>query len=89
MLFATGALWFVLHDAGGALGLPSGNAVESVLPSLMSLHGAAAMLGLLLLGSLGPQHIVWAWRARMNRATGSVLILAQALLVFTGYLLYG
>lgn len=89
-LFGTGATWFLLHDGPQLLGVPSviEEAARPTLPWLMSLHGAAAMLGLLLLGSLGPQHIGWAWKARTNRLTGTIVTLAQALLVVSGYLLY-
>ena len=38
--------------------------------------------------SLAPQHVKWAWKGRLNRSTGALMIATQALLIATGYALY-
>jgi hypothetical protein len=54
----------------------------------MKLHGAAAMAVLVLVGMLLNEHVRLAWRARRNRANGSVFLSAFAFLTITGYGLY-
>jgi len=54
----------------------------------MKIHGAAAMAVLVLIGMLLTGHIRFAWRARRNRANGSIFVTVLALLVITGYGLY-
>jgi hypothetical protein len=54
----------------------------------MKIHGAAAMAVLVLVGMLLNEHVRLAWRARRNRANGSVFLSAFALLTITGYGLY-
>lgn len=87
VLAASGALWALLHDGLPFLGiaLPAWHGAE---PSLLALHGAAAMLMLLVLGSLVPQHVKWSWKGRLNRGTGGSMVATQVLLLVTGYALY-
>jgi hypothetical protein len=54
----------------------------------MKIHGAAAMVVLVLIGMLLTAHVRFAWRARRNRANGSVFLSAFAVLTITGYGLY-
>jgi hypothetical protein len=54
----------------------------------LRLHGAAAMLGLLALGSLVPMHVQRAWQQRKNRVSGLVTSAASLVLLVSGYLLY-
>ena len=54
----------------------------------MKIHGAAAMAVLVLVGMLLNEHVRLAWRARRNRANGSVFLSAFAFLTITGYCLY-
>jgi len=54
----------------------------------MKIHGAAAMAVLVLIGMLLSAHVRFAWRARRNRANGSVFLSAFAVLTITGYGLY-
>jgi hypothetical protein len=54
----------------------------------MKIHGAAAMAILVLIGMLLSGHVRFAWRARRNRANGSVFLSAFAVLTITGYGLY-
>jgi hypothetical protein len=88
LLLISGIVHFVLHDyfpANGPFG-PSPNPLE---PWMLRLHGAAAMLTLLLVGSLLPTHVVRLWTfAPGNRRPGGALLLVTALLVVSGYGLY-
>jgi magnesium-transporting ATPase (P-type) len=54
----------------------------------MKIHGAAAMAILVLIGMLLSGHVRFAWRARRNRANGSVFLSVFAVLTVTGYGLY-
>ena len=54
----------------------------------MKVHGGAAMAVLVLIGMLLNVHVRFAWRARRNRANGSVFLSAFAVLTITGYGLY-
>ncbi len=54
----------------------------------MKIHGAGAMTVLVLVGMLLSAHVRFAWRARRNRANGSVFLSAFAVLTITGYGLY-
>ena len=54
----------------------------------MKIHGAAAMAVLVLVGMLLNEHVRLAWRARRNRANGSIFLSAFAFLTITGYGLY-
>jgi hypothetical protein len=54
----------------------------------LAVHGGAAMVFLVLLGSILPTHVVAAWRSGRNRLIGVVLLAVFALLIITGYGLY-
>jgi cation transport ATPase len=85
-VFGTGAAWAWLHYfplAPNEFGAPS-PAEGWVLKA----HGAAAMVTLLLLGTLLPMHVKFAWRAGRNLRTGLSLLSVFAFLVLTGYGLY-
>lgn len=87
LLFGTGLAHWLLHgwfQQQGPFG-PEPNLLE---PWMLKLHGAAAMLGLLLLGSLVSAHITRFWHLRRNRAAGGVFLSAALLLVLSGYGLY-
>ncbi|MGH6857071.1 MAG: hypothetical protein ACRECP_05350 [Methylocella sp.] len=51
-------------------------------------HGGAAMLTLMVLGALVPLHIGRAWRAKKIRATGSVTLAFNAVLIATTFRLH-
>jgi hypothetical protein len=87
VLFLSGVAWYFLHN-GLAWGLDNDGPRNPFEAFLLKLHGAAAMAALLVLGSLVPQHLKWAWQNRENRRTGALMLSAQALLVLTGYALY-
>jgi hypothetical protein len=57
-------------------------------PALLSkIHGAAAMMALVLLGYL-VTHIRKGWKARKNRLSGATLLSVYLLLILSGYGLY-
>ena len=85
--FVTGVAWWVLHrwfQVNGEFG-PAPHPAEHWL---IRLHGAAAMLSLVLLGTLLAQHVRRAWLAHRNRRSGTLLLALNALLALTGYALY-
>ena len=55
---------------------------------MLKAHGAAAMLVLVLIGTLLPMHVKFAWRARRNLRTGLSILGVFGFLVLTGYALY-
>ena len=75
LLLASGAAWEVMSP-GAAAAL------------LMKLHGAAAMLTLVLLGGLLARHVPEGWASSKNRKSGAILLGAFLWLVLSGYLLY-
>ena len=81
ILVLTGVAWALLHYLADESTAVPANAL------LMKIHGAAAMLALLLLGALLP-HVAWGWRLAHNRASGMALLSLNGLLIVTGYLLY-
>lgn len=87
LLLITGAAWAMLHYLPGRFGADERNAI-AVNAALMKVHGAAAMLSLLLLGALLGQHVGAGWRSARNKLSGVTILTLAALLVVTGYLLY-
>ena len=67
---------------------PNGEFWQAATANLLMIHGAAAMIALLLLGGLFPSHIVRAWRGRLNRMSGSVMVFCNTVLIVTAFGLY-
>ena len=84
ILLVTGLIWAALHYWGRG----AEDEVSAWEPRLMKIHGAAAMLALVMLGTLVPLHIKRAWHARRNRLSGALMIGWFGLLTVTGYGLY-
>ncbi len=84
VLFVSGAVWAYWNY----LVLSPGDFTRSSKAWAMKIHGAAAMAILVLIGMLLAGHVKFAWRARRNRANGSVFLSAFAVLTITGYGLY-
>ncbi len=85
-VFGTGAGWAALHYLAA-----SPNEFGAATPAeswMLKAHGGAAMATLLLLGTLWPLHIKFAWRAGRNLRTGLSLLSFFGFLVVTGYGLY-
>lgn len=85
-LFLSGAAWLALRwwvSRGDPDAAP-----HPAQPWLMKVHGAAAMLALIVLGTLIPLHLRRGWRAGRNRFTGAGMVAVSGVLVVTGYGLY-
>lgn len=85
LLLASGLLWLTAHYL---LPLPEFAARHPLEPWAARIHGAAAMGGLAVLGSLWGSHALPAWQRARHRGTGAPLLGAWLLLVLTGYGLY-
>ena len=84
LLFFSGVAWAYWNY----LAASPGDFEISAKAWAMKIHGAAAMAVLVLVGMLLNEHVRLAWRARRNRANGSVFLSAFAFLTITGYGLY-
>ncbi len=85
-VFGTGAIWAWAHFLSNP---PNEFGASSPVESwMLKAHGAAAMATLLLLGTLLPLHMKFAWRARRNLRSGLTLLAIFTFLVVTGYGLY-
>jgi magnesium-transporting ATPase (P-type) len=84
LLFLSGLAWAYWNY----LAASPGDFETSAKTWAMKIHGAAAMAVLVLIGMLLSAHVRFAWRARRNRANGSVFLTAFAVLSITGYGLY-
>jgi hypothetical protein len=86
-LAVSGLAWLIYHFF---LAVPGdfGPQIHPMEPWMLRLHGAAAMAGLIVYGSLLPIHIRRAWALRRNIVLGVGLVTLMLLLTVTGYLLY-
>ena len=84
LLFLSGVAWAYWNY----LIASPGDLEMSAKAWAMKIHGAAAMAILIVIGMLLGAHVKFAWRARRNRANGSVFLGAFAVLAITGYGLY-
>jgi cytochrome bd-type quinol oxidase subunit 2 len=83
LLFLSGVAWAYWNYLRSA-----GDFETSAKAWTLKIHGAAAMAILVLVGMLLTGHVRFAWRARRNRANGSIFLSAFAVLTITGYGLY-
>jgi hypothetical protein len=86
-LFATGALWLLFHYFLHRHG-EFGEAAHPLEIWWLRLHGACAMLVLLVLGSLLPIHVRRGWHQRKNLWAGGIVSAVALLLIASGYALY-
>lgn len=85
-IFGTGAAWAWLHYLANS---PSEFGAPSLAETwLLKAHGAVAMAIFVLLGTLLPMHIKFAWRAGRNLRTGLSLLALLLFLCGTGCGLY-
>lgn len=87
LLLLTGAAWLVLHTWLRVEG-PFGPEHHPLEAWLMRLHGLLALPALLGLGALLPAHAWPAWRPRLRRTSGLVLLIACGALALGGWALY-
>ena len=87
VLAVSGIIWLVAHYF---LSVPGeyGPQIHPLEPWMLKVHGAAAMAGLIVYGSLLPVHVRRAWSIRRNIVLGIALVTVMLLLTVTGYLLY-
>lgn len=83
LLFLSGAGWAYWNYLRSP-----GDFEASAKSWAMKIHGAAAMVILVMIGMLLNGHVKFAWRARRNRANGSIFLSTFAVLALTGYGLY-
>lgn len=86
-LFATGAVWLVFHYFLRGHG-DFGEVPHPLEVWWLRLHGACAMLMLIVLGSLLPLHVRRGWHQRKNLIPGCVVTGVALLLIVSGYALY-
>lgn len=79
LLWLSGAAWLYLKQPDD---------IHPVQPFLMKLHGAAAILFLLVFGGLWVTHIPAGWQQNDRRPSGSWLTGVNAILIITGWGLY-
>jgi hypothetical protein len=86
-LEASGALWLLFHYFVLVRG-EFGSGHHPLETWLLELHGAAAMVFFVVLGTLLPIHVRRAWQLNRNQGTGAVTISTVAILSLSGYGLY-
>jgi len=87
LVFGSGILWLLCHyllQSEGEFG-PTPHPLEHWS---LRIHGAAAMLALVLAGSLLPIHMRRSWHQRRNLLPGIALTSIVLLLTVSGYALY-
>ena len=87
VLFLSGAVWWVLQR-WFQVETEFGPHPHRAQRWLILLHGAVAMVALIIVGTLIPLHIKRGWQARLNRPNGTLLIAFIAVLTLSGYALY-
>lgn len=88
VLFLSGVFWIALHYFVSKKSGQVGIEVNPLEPFALKIHGASAMVVLVILGTLIPIHIKRAWKADINRWSGLAMISVNLLLIVTGYGLY-
>ena len=76
VLWISGAVWISLSESNPAR------------PLWMRLHGAAAMIFLVIFGTLLTQHVPAGWQQKSQRPSGLSIISACVILILTGWGLY-
>lgn len=87
LLLVTGLGWWWLDRFGRVAG-EFGEEAHPWAPTVLMLHGLAAGVFLVILGSLIPHHALRAYRARANRISGLSVVALNAALAGSGYALY-
>ena len=85
VLFTTGICWIVADRLKDP---ENGELWQGIAANMLMIHGGAAMITLVMLGALFPNHITRAWRAQRNRAAGIGMLTINLMLVATAFGLY-
>ena len=85
VVFASGAVWTWLHHFARNENDFGSSPAETWT---LTIHGLFAAASLLVVGSMLPLHVKFAWRAKRNRFNGIFFISIVTLLILTGYGLY-
>ncbi len=85
VLFATGIGWIVADRLKDP---ESGEFWQGFAANMLMVHGGAAMIALVMVGSLLPNHIIRAWRAKRNRIAGIGMLGINLILTATAFGLY-
>lgn len=86
-LIVSGAAWLVCRYVLNAdAAFPDDP--HPLQPFWLKVHGAAAMISLIVVGSLFPWHAWRAWKAGRNRASGLIMGVVFLILVGTAWALY-
>jgi hypothetical protein len=83
VLWLSGCVWLALHVFFQSAG-DFGPAPHPWQPSLMVIHGVAAMVVTFLVGWIAGSHVTVHWKRRIKRVSGIALISLVALLALTG-----
>lgn len=88
-LIGSGIWWLGVHYATEILGSGHDEWHRVAHEALaLKVHGATAFVALLALGAMGACHAWRGWHSRRNRISGSMVVIAFAVLAVTGYALY-
>lgn len=87
ILFFSGVLWLFCQSIWMEKG-EFGETPHPSAPLWMKIHGAAAMIFLVIFGTLLRDHVRGAWRAHRNRGSGFWIVAVALALTATGYGLY-
>lgn len=87
VLWISGAAWFYLQTIAPSA-MDEGFQTSSSQPLWLKLHGAAAMVFLVVFGTLLVGHMPMGWRTKHQRLSGVSLFAACASLILTGWGLY-
>lgn len=85
VVFASGAIWIWLHYFAQSDNEFGASPTQTWV---LTIHGLFAAASLLVIGSLLPLHVKYAWRAHRNRTNGIFFVSIVGLLILTGYALY-
>ncbi|MBI1869574.1 MAG: hypothetical protein HYS07_00095 [Chlamydiae bacterium] len=87
LLFLTGLVAWIAY-----LGISPETETTGLLYLIRStglkIHGGMAMIVLIVLGALIPNHIVKSWKIKKNKPSGTILVSVLVVLILTGYFLY-
>jgi hypothetical protein len=89
LLIASGIAWIGVHYEGDLVPEWRNDLRRLALEAwTMKVHGAAALVALVVVGMMLTNHVRRGWTLARNRASGAGVLAAFAVLTLTGYALY-